>query len=201
VVKGGRPDRTLGVDLVVRSGGGRIPIPSFCVEAQRWHRRRNESDKVFSKSDSALASKALRLSAKLSRNQSEVWRSVADFQKTMSNNLSAELHSEESPTSYQLSMEHDALKDRKRDYASSLERTPDDFPDAVGLAFAINGKLNSADAYGSHDLFRRLWARALDAAITEAIMEGGAVPTEHPPELRGSGPLAEGIWGGSHQRL
>lgn len=70
--------------------------------------------------------------------------------------------------------------DLKRDYASSLERTPDDFPDAVGLAFAINGKLNSADAYGSHDLFRRLWARALDAAITEAIMEGGAVPTEHP---------------------
>ena len=180
VVKGGRQDRTLGVDLVVHSGGGRIPIPSFCVEAARWHRRRNESDKVFSKCDSALASKALRLSAKLSRNQGEVWRSVADFQKTMGDNLAAELHSTESPTSYQLSMEHEALKARRRDYASALERTVEAFPDAVGFAFAINGKLNSADAYGSRDLFKRLWTRALDAAVTEAIMESRAVPAEHP---------------------
>ena len=171
VVKGGRQDRTLGVDLVVRSGGGRIPIPSFCVEAQRWHRRRNESDKVFSASDTTLASKALRLSAKLSRDQGEVWDSVAHFQKTMSDNLATKMQAAESPSSYQLSMEQDALKDRKRDYASALEPVLSDFPDAVGFAFAIHGKLNSADAYGSHDLFRRLWTRALDAAITEAIME------------------------------
>ena len=39
VVKGGRQDRTLGVDFVLPAKSGRVPIPSFCVESGRWHRR------------------------------------------------------------------------------------------------------------------------------------------------------------------
>jgi len=39
VVKGGRQDRTLGVDFVLPAKSGRMPIPSFCVESGRWHRR------------------------------------------------------------------------------------------------------------------------------------------------------------------
>ena len=31
VVKGGRQDRTLGVDFVLPAKSGRVPIPSFCV--------------------------------------------------------------------------------------------------------------------------------------------------------------------------
>ena len=55
VVKGGRQDRTLGVDLVVSAFGGRVPVPAFCVESRRWHKRRNESDAVFTKSDTVLS--------------------------------------------------------------------------------------------------------------------------------------------------
>jgi hypothetical protein len=169
VVKGGKQDRTLGVDLVV-PGGRRIPVPSFCVEAGRWSRRRNESEAVFSKSDSILASKGLKLSAKLSRSQSEVWDQVHHFQSTVGANVSSDLRSAVSPSSYQLSMEDHALRAVKREYTEALQRVAE-FPDAIGLVFAINGKLNSGDAYGSHDLFRRIWARQLDAAITEALLE------------------------------
>ena len=42
VVKGGRQDRTLGVDFVLPAKSGRVPIPSFCVESGRWHRRAAE---------------------------------------------------------------------------------------------------------------------------------------------------------------
>ena len=171
VVKGGRQDRTLGVDLVVAALGGRVQVPAFCVESNRWHKRRNESEAVFSKSDTVLSHKALRLSAKLKKDQSDVWQSVASFQKTMGQALNANLHSEVSPSSYQLSMEHEVLQERRKRYHEALEPVLSQCPDAIGFAFAINGKPNSADFYGSSDLFNRLWSRQLAAAITEALME------------------------------
>src|SRR5690606_26871553 len=36
-------------------------------------------------------------------------------------------------------------------------------------AFAINGKLNSADIYVSNHLFNKLWPKMLNAAVVEAI--------------------------------
>jgi hypothetical protein len=178
VVKGGRQDRTLGVDLVVSARGGRVPVPAFCVESRRWHKRRNESDAVFTKSDTVLSNKALRLSAKLKRDQADVWQSVASFQKTMSEALNTNLHSEVSPSSYQLSMEHEVLQKRRQAYREALEPALGQWPDAIGFAFAINGKPNTADFYGSGGLFRRLWPRQLGAALTEALME---VATGGPP--------------------
>jgi hypothetical protein len=171
VVKGGRQDRTLGVDLVVSAHGGRVPVPAFCVESRRWHKRRNESDAVFTKSDTVLSNKALRLSTKLKRDQADVWQSIASFQKTMGEALNTNLHSDVSPSSYQLSMEHSVLETRRQAYREALEPALGQCPDAIGFAFAINGKPNTADFYGSGDLFRRLWSRQLDAAITEALME------------------------------
>ncbi len=178
VVKGGKQDRTMAVDLLVAPRGGRTPIPAFCVEASRWHRRNSESVVHFSKSDSILASKDLRLSAKLSKDQGAVWNSVKQFQSSISASLQYNVQSEASPTSYQLSMEQGALKKRRRDYADALESLVDSVPEAIGFVFAINGKLNSADVYGSHDLFRRLWSRQLDAAVTEAVLESQMVSAE-----------------------
>ena len=43
IVKGGRQDRTIGVDFVVPARSGRIPLPVFCVEQARWHRRGEEA--------------------------------------------------------------------------------------------------------------------------------------------------------------
>ena len=39
----------------------------------------------------------------------------------------------------------------------------------VGFAFAINGKLNSAEIYYSRDLFGRLWEKMLQATAVEAV--------------------------------
>jgi hypothetical protein len=39
----------------------------------------------------------------------------------------------------------------------------------VGYAFAVNGKLNSADVYPSNGLFRKMWTKLLNASATEAL--------------------------------
>jgi hypothetical protein len=43
--------------------------------------------------------------------------------------------------------------------------------DVIGYAFVINGKVNSADIYGSHQLFAGLWMKLLRASAVEAVSE------------------------------
>lgn len=171
VVKGGRQDRTLGVDFVLPAKSGRVSIPSFCVESGRWHRRAGEDVGSFSSSKACLSSKKLRMAAKLSKNQSEVWEKVAETQDDLSASLDKPLYSEESPTSYQLSVEDEDLQKRKENYRAALAKIIDEKPDVVGYAFVINGEINTADTYGSGVLFRKLWNKLLDAAVLEAIAE------------------------------
>lgn len=183
VVKGGRQDRTLGVDLVVPAKSGRVPIPSFCVESGRWHRRAGEDARSFSSSKSYLASKKLRMAAKLSKNQGEVWEKVAETQKDLSASLDKPLYAAASPTSYQLSVEDEDLQKRKESYRSTLAKIIEERPDAIGYAFVINGEINTADTYGSGILFRKLWSKLLDAAILEAIAESRRKPKAPVPPV------------------
>jgi hypothetical protein len=171
VVKGGRQDRTLGVDFVLPAKSGRVPIPSFCVESGRWHRRAGEDAGSFSSSKSYLASKKLRMAAKLSKSQGEVWQKVAETQEDLSASLDKPLYAAASPTSYQLSVEDEDLQKRKETYRAALSKIIAEKPDAVGYAFVINGDINTADTYGSGILFRKLWNKLLDAAVLEAIAE------------------------------
>jgi len=43
VVKGGRQNRTIGVDFVLPAKSGRVPVPSFCVESGRRRSRASET--------------------------------------------------------------------------------------------------------------------------------------------------------------
>jgi hypothetical protein len=141
VVKGGRQDRTLGVDFVLPAKSGRVPIPSFCVERGRWSQRAGEAVGSFSSSSSYLASKALRMAAKLSHSQHEVWEQVSATQAAMSESVKAQIYGSISPTSYQLSMEHPEVQSRKDSYRSHLFHILENHPDAVGYAFVINGEI------------------------------------------------------------
>jgi len=50
IVKGGKQDRVLAVDLIVPARSGRMPIDSFCVEHGRWVARGDESTAAFASS-------------------------------------------------------------------------------------------------------------------------------------------------------
>ena len=187
VVKGGRQDRTLGVDFVLPPKSGRVPVPSFCVESGRWHRRAAEEAGSFSSSKHYLSSKSLRMAAKLSKSQGEVWQSVAETQLHLSASLDKPLYAAASPTSYQLTVEDEDLQKRKETYRAALAKILDDAPDAVGYAFAINGQINTADSYGSGLLFRKLWSKLLDAAVLEAIAESHRKPEQEPAPVTRDG--------------
>src|SRR4030095_2790901 len=84
IVKGGRQDRVLALDLIVPPKSGKIQIASFCVERGRWSGRGQEEAGQFASSGKALNSKELKIAAKHSASQREVWDKVAQSQARLS---------------------------------------------------------------------------------------------------------------------
>ncbi|MFQ5503523.1 MAG: ARPP-1 family domain-containing protein [Planctomycetota bacterium] len=174
VLKGGKQDRAIAVDLIVEPGSGRLPLAAFCVEEGRWRSRGLESTERFQTCNNLVATRSLKVALKRGMgNQQSVWREVRNYQLRLVSSLGdlPGVIPSTSRTSLELTMEGAKVRETAARYIQALEPIIDDKKDVVGFAFAINGKVNSADVYGSRRLFRMLWKRLLDACVAEAIAE------------------------------
>ena len=171
IVKGGQQDRMLGVDLIVPRKSGRMPIAAFCVEHGRWSARANERSTVFSSSADVATTKEIKLAAKRSNSQGGVWENVRVAQDKLSANVGARVNSTTSESSLQLAVEHHKVRETADSYTKALANIINNSDDVIGYVFAINGKVNSADVYGSNALFKKLWPKLLKANAMEAIAE------------------------------
>jgi hypothetical protein len=171
IVKGGQQDRMLVVDLILPPRSGKIPIAAFCVENGRWSRRGTEEVSTFNSSANVVASREVKLAAKAKGSQGEVWREVAAAQDKLSANTGGNVRADASPTSFQLALENKGVQTSADSYVKALAGIVDGKPDVIGYAFAINGKINSADVYASSHLFKKLWPKLLKASAIEAVAE------------------------------
>jgi len=169
IVKGGKQDRTIRYDMVVPPQSGKMAIGAFCVEAGRWTGRGNESVAKFDSAASVLSTKELKLAAKHKGSQREVWEKVAKAQTDLSVSLGRSVRALQSASSLQLTLENKKLNRAAGEYAAALSKAFAGKTDVVGYAFAINGKINSADVYASGQLFRILLPGLLRASAVEAI--------------------------------
>ena len=194
IVKGGKQDRVLAISIIIPRKSGKVSIEAFCVESDRWEGRGNESRKEFSSSEERVVTKELKMAtngivvngARSSSgtgsgsgngvgggsgggSQTEVWKEVANAQKNISANVTVDVTANSSASSLQLSLENKKLKKDQAEFAKKLAEITKGKPDVIGYAFAINGKLNSADIYVSNHLFAKLWPKMLNAAVVEAI--------------------------------
>lgn len=181
IVKGGKQDRVLSVDMVLGPKSGAVAIASFCVEQGRWQKRGNEKADSFASSTTSLPSREMKLAAAkpiagnapraAAEPQQEVWRGVQKMQSKLADTLGAPAAAAASPSSLQLTMENDRLKSAVGAYERALRAMVEANPEATGLIVAINGKMSSADLYSSPELFRAMWPKLLNAAAVEAVAE------------------------------
>jgi hypothetical protein len=180
IVRGGEQDRMISIDFIVPPRSGRMPIAAFCVESGRWGKRGEEQAGFFSSSDNAAATKELKLAAKVAGSQEAVWQNVSVAQDKLSKNVAEVVNVSASPTSLALSVETDKVKETTAAYINALSGVLRNKPDVIGFAFAINGKVNSADVYASRALFVKLWPKLLKATATEALAELDQKPAAEP---------------------
>src|SRR5438477_1861666 len=171
IVKGGAQDRTLKDDFILPTKSGRVNISAFCVEHGRWSRRGTESLATFNGATDMVATKKLKLAVKSKGDQREVWNEVAAAQASISGSLRSDARSPASPTSFAMTMQSPVVQQSIEGYLRELEGLPGRKDDVIGYAFAINGKVNSADVYASHELFTKLWPKLLRASAVEAVSE------------------------------
>jgi len=193
IVKGGRQDRVLALDLIVPSKSGKVQIASFCVEQGRWSGRGSEEPLAFASSEKALNSKELKIAAKHSASQGEVWDKVEKSQAKLSAGVVAadaapagggggnsapasgesdfSVRSSLSSSSLQLSLENKNLRQATDEYVRKLSPIIEGKNDVIGYVFGINGQINSADVYSSSALFKKLWLKLIESSATEAVGE------------------------------
>ncbi|MGI9055004.1 MAG: ARPP-1 family domain-containing protein [Pyrinomonadaceae bacterium] len=169
IVKGGQQDRLLAVSIIIPANSGKVLIAAFCVESGRWAKRGGEDKGQFSSSNERIVSRDLKIAANISRSQSEVWSEVSNVQQKLSENVGGSVNSTKSETSLQLSLEDKKVRENIDRYISNLGKIIEGKKDVIGYAFAINGKINSADVYVSNSLFKKLWLKMLKASATEAV--------------------------------
>src|SRR5262249_22824668 len=94
-----------------------------------------------------------------------------ESQARVSNNLGQIALAAASPSSLQLSLENEKVKEASDQYLEKLLPALEGNDDVIGCAVAINGKIYSADVYASRELFKKLWPRLLRATAVEAIAQ------------------------------
>jgi hypothetical protein len=182
IVKGGKQDRLLTVDLILEPKSGPVPVASFCVEQGRWRSRGAEDATRFEGNHAAAPGKDMKLltrkagfedsAAKPAASaQAQVWREVAGTMDKLSASVGRPVAAPESRSSLQLALENKALKQRVLHYVAALAPAIDGQDDVIGFAFAVNGRVNSAEIYGSPQLFAKRWLKLLEAAAIEAVAE------------------------------
>jgi hypothetical protein len=171
IVKGGKQDRLLSIDLIVSAQSGQVPIAAFCVEHGRWVKRGNEAAGYFAQSSEIASSNELRLASKYKKAQGEVWKEVSEVQGKLSRNTMAPVAGAASPSSLQLTLENKKVQEAIDGYVKKLADVPREKKDAIGYVMAINGKMVCADMYASRELFLKLWPKMAKACAVEAFSE------------------------------
>ncbi len=182
IVKGGKQDRVLAVSLIIPARSGRVLIEAYCVESGRWQKRGEEDSRQFSTSNDRIVSKELKLAANAARSQQEVWAKVAEAQENLSRNVGGQVASSRSSSSLQLAIENRKVAATTAEYIRRLASIADGKNDVIGYAFAVNGRINSADIYISNGLFKKLWPRMLKAAAVEAVADLDGAAAAAPPK-------------------
>ncbi len=75
VVKGGKQDRTIGIDIAIEPHAPPKAVDTFCVEHGRWTQK--EGGLAFSANTTVVGANAMKMSIQGAKDQSKVWEEVA----------------------------------------------------------------------------------------------------------------------------
>jgi hypothetical protein len=172
ILRGGTQDRILRYDMIAAAGSGHISVPVFCVEQGRSGPRGDEDATclTISRGCSFAPSKDLRLAARHECNQERVWAQVVATQDKLRRSLGTDLPTA-SASSLPLTVDAFAVSEAVEPYFRALSEAGKGKKEVIGFAFAVNGKLASAEVYASAALFAKLWPKMLRASAVEAVAE------------------------------
>ena len=158
VVTGGKQDRLIGGDVLLRPRARGVVIPVYCVEAGRWT---GVSSQFHSKEN--LGTWKLRSNAQAAAPQAQekIWSEV----DTMHNRAGAG----SATGAYQDIYEDKKVNARLLALEKNLKNLPRLAAGTTGVLCAVGGKVVSLDVFSEPALFERLWPKILRASALSAL--------------------------------
>lgn len=161
---GGRQNRIVKQDVLVPADSGRIAIPVYCGEKERW----TDSKTGFS-SAPAAAEPELRKGAALGRAQSEIWNGIDDAMKRS--------RVESATRDYRVVHDAPEVKRWTDDVVASFRRH---IPRrTVGMVVATHRRILGADLFEDPDTFSALWEK-----LVRGYAMGAGIPLEGNRKIR-----------------
>jgi len=185
-IQGGKQDRIIVTSLVIPAKSGKVPLPTFCCEAGRW--TLGKEGRMFSNVENRiLAPQSIRAAAKGSpggSGQGAVWDRVAKDKKSAMEKLG----SRNSNTTLNETLDSAEVKKLCEACDKLMKDLPAKHPDALGVAIAINGKVEEVDIYPNAALFTRQFPRlvksyAFQAALEKDSLKGKPAPAVKPEDV------------------
>jgi hypothetical protein len=164
IIKGGKQDRQIGQDFII-GAYQRVPVDAFCVEPHRWEAVRGgvATGGQFSASG-ILASRDVRVAGEFNGNQGAVWSEVAK--------VNAAAGKQAASGTLMATVDDQELGRRRKELArqaKSLLLNRPDRDEIVGLAYAIDGKVQGVRWFAHRDLLAQFGDALLETAALEAL--------------------------------
>lgn len=159
VVEGGQQDRAISVSLIIQPRTT-VDVPSLCVEPSRWTGQSQfRASKIYS------CSNAMRL-AILRRNQNAVWEQVRQI-KAQAEEITKQ---KSSTSSFTEEITNGQMRKASGEYEKIFAKLAEQYPDALGLAYILNGEIYAIEFFQSHLLFKQAYPKLIKAYVKEAVL-------------------------------
>src|SRR3989339_1451366 len=163
IVKGGQQDRTIQISITIPPHSSKIDIPSLCVEQSRWTEWAGGAK--FESTCQNAPSKGMRMAAQKG-DQSFQWASVGILKSQVSTNMGL---ARSTTSSVNEELENPRVKETIAEYEKALTPLLRKHPNAVGMAFALNGEINTIEIFQSPKLFQKVSSKLLKSWSLESI--------------------------------
>lgn len=166
VVKGGKQDRVIAMDMVIPPNSAPVDLSVYCVEHGRWSYGATDASDGFT-GHANVANTSVRKAAIVEKEQSAVWNKVEEV--TVANKAVSEtgtLNSLEKDADYQKEL---------REYEAKFADLPSSSAAVVGVVAVTGDRVIACDMFATPDLFKNAFPDLLKSYASEAITSGAKV--------------------------
>jgi hypothetical protein len=180
VVTGGKQDRLIGGDVLIRPRARGVVIPVYCVEAGRW----TQTSAQFATKQN-LGTWKLRANAQAAAPaaQESIWGEVEKMQDKAG--------ASSTTGAYQDIYEDKKVNARLAGLEKALKNIPHLAGGTAGVVCAVGGRVASMDVFADPALFERLWPKILRATALSAVTDDGVGSTTRREALAFIGQLSD----------
>lgn len=158
ILIGGKQDRMLKDDVLLKPKSGKIKVKVYCIEQRRWGGKESK----FSKGGTN-ANIGVRQKASQTKNQEEVWKEIEYYSQKLSVATAT--------GTLQGVIKDKSVEKKTKEYYDKLCNIPDLTKNTTGVIVAVGNKIMCGDILLTPTLFKKYFKKLLHSYIIEALGE------------------------------